>query len=148
MPPSSHTENSIAFALEGAIDDDMWMAFGIPVTTDVVQMAESDVTVVGFVGGVPFAKDYYLTSTNQCDYAAGGTDGVCPDDLLGTTANDNVQLTFAQRDNGVSFVAWERALDTGLFPQCALPTTPPPSKHCLNCLLLCEGVSPHNATGT
>ncbi|EGD82815.1 hypothetical protein PTSG_03465 [Salpingoeca rosetta] len=105
--------DTITFALEGAISDTEWMAFGIPEPTDRVLMPGSDVTVVGFVGGEPFVEDYYLTGRFQCDYAGGGSAGVCPDRLLGDSSDNNVNLVYAQRENGVSFVAWSRQIDTG-----------------------------------
>lgn len=63
---------------------------------------------------MPFAEDYYITDYSECTL---GTDespvsGVCPDKVYDEGKNDSL-LVYGHRRDGVSFVRYQRKLDTG-----------------------------------
>lgn len=120
---------TIAFALQGKVDADVYMAFGV---TPNGGMIGSDATITGILNGEGFAIDYYLfgacamvrwmnsilvyclfcrsfgplylTAKNQCSYSGSFNNGVCPDPI------NNVELISASRTNGVSYVVFRRPI--------------------------------------
>jgi hypothetical protein len=112
----------VTIELEAEVDAGSWVAFGVSETG---AMLGADVTVAGWMNDKPQALDYYLTEYSQCNYAAGATSGVCPDNNLRlvqgrcqTTQNDkkgrsDVTLVSGERVASVQRVRYRRKLDTG-----------------------------------
>ncbi|KAL5698876.1 hypothetical protein ACHQM5_029855 [Ranunculus cassubicifolius] len=112
-------EDLIDIGLEAAIGSQYYMAFGWanPNSTSEL-MYHADVAVAGFTEeGMPFADDYYITKYSECLLSKDGSvQGVCPDtiyegsDPVGLV--NNTKLVYGQRKDGVSFIRYQRPLDT------------------------------------
>lgn len=113
--------DEVTVELEAEVDAGSWVAFGVSETG---AMLGADVTVTGFMNEKPQAIDYYLTEYSQCNYAAGATSGVCPDNNLvsckGLPNDQNdkkgrsdVTLVSGERVASVQRVRYRRKLDTG-----------------------------------
>lgn len=107
---------TVEIGLEAAVGSEYYMAFGwADPKANSPAMIHSDVAVAGFTEeGMPFAEDYYITDYSECTL---GTDespvsGVCPDKVYDEGKNDSL-LVYGHRRDGVSFVRYQRKLDTG-----------------------------------
>uniref|UniRef100_A0A0E0EUU8 Cytochrome b561 domain-containing protein n=1 Tax=Oryza meridionalis TaxID=40149 RepID=A0A0E0EUU8_9ORYZ len=107
---------TVEIGLEAAVGSEYYMAFGwADPKANSPAMIHSDVVVAGFTEeGMPFAEDYYITDYSECTL---GTDespvsGVCPDKVYDEGKNDSM-LVYGHRRDGVSFVRYQRKLDTG-----------------------------------
>uniref|UniRef100_A0A0D9XGN4 Cytochrome b561 domain-containing protein n=1 Tax=Leersia perrieri TaxID=77586 RepID=A0A0D9XGN4_9ORYZ len=107
---------TVEIGLEAAVGSEYYMAFGwADPKANSPAMIRSDVVVAGFTeDGMPFAEDYYISDYSECSM---GTDdspvsGVCPDRVYDEGRNDSV-LVYGHRRDGVSFVRYQRKLDSG-----------------------------------
>ncbi|KAF9616558.1 hypothetical protein IFM89_030325 [Coptis chinensis] len=116
----SPNEDLIDIGLEAAVGSQYYMAFGWadPKKSDSELMYHADVAVTGFTEeGAPFADDYYITKYSECLIGKDGkVQGVCPDsiyqgsDPVGLV--NNTRLFYGHRKDGVSFIRYQRPLDT------------------------------------
>lgn len=115
----SPEEDLIDIGLEAVAGSQYYMAFGWadPNSTNGL-MHHADVAVTGFrEDGMPFADDYFITKYSECLLKKDGSvEGVCPDTIY--EASDpvglvnNTKLVYGHRRDGVSFIRYQRLLDT------------------------------------
>jgi len=102
----------IYIQLEGRVDPDIYMAFGLSGDPDRPKMIDSDVTVVWYDQYDKRGKvvDYFITAKSQC--APQSQSGACPDLRLSGGREDSQLLSWNYAD-GILKVAYRRPLTTG-----------------------------------
>ncbi|KAF7842923.1 cytochrome b561, DM13 and DOMON domain-containing protein [Senna tora] len=111
-------EDFIDIGLEAATGIMNYMAFGWknPNSTDSDIMIGADVAVTGFKeDGLPFVDDFYITKYSECvKKSDGSVEGVCPDSVYeggnGVGVENNTNLIYGHRKDGVSFIRYQRPL--------------------------------------
>lgn len=98
----------ITIQLAGQVAEDEYMAFGLSGSTERSSMIGADVTVAYIDGYQGFAHDYNITAKAPCGKVLGQYKGVCKDQLLGGTPDN--QLHTAARDNGINVITYRRIL--------------------------------------
>ncbi|KAF7139053.1 hypothetical protein RHSIM_Rhsim07G0163300 [Rhododendron simsii] len=114
-------EGLIDIGLEAATGIQNYMAFGWanPNSTS-KPMLGADVTVTGFTedNGMSFADDFYISQYTECVKDEDGkVQGVCPDSMYeglnaANTLVNNSVLVYGHRKDGVSFVRYQRPLNS------------------------------------
>ncbi|KAJ6846019.1 cytochrome b561, DM13 and DOMON domain-containing protein [Iris pallida] len=111
--------DSISIGLEAAVGSQYYMAFGWADPNLLApSMIGADVVITGFTEeAMPFAEDYFITDYSECLLNKDGkVGGVCPDtifegsDPVGLV--NNTRLIYGHRRDGVSFVRFDRPLDS------------------------------------
>ncbi|KAF1002940.1 cytochrome b561, DM13 and DOMON domain-containing protein At5g54830 [Apium graveolens] len=110
-------DNLIDIGLEAGTAIQDYMAFGWAKPESSNPMLGGDVVVTGFTDeGLAFADDYYITRYSQCMMTTNGFEGVCPDSFYEPAESDalvnNTKLIYAHRKDGVSFVRYQRMLNS------------------------------------
>ncbi|KAI3737975.1 hypothetical protein L2E82_27993 [Cichorium intybus] len=107
-------DNVIDIGLEGAIDNEYYMAFGWADPSKKKDfMIGADVAVTGFTKeGMPFVGDYYITKRSECMKNKNDEpEGVCPDIMYDNKDKvNNTILVYGHRKDGVSFVRYQRPI--------------------------------------
>ncbi|KAM0871689.1 hypothetical protein ACQ4PT_039217 [Festuca glaucescens] len=110
------TANEVEIGLEAAVGSEYYMAFGwADPKANSPAMVRSDVVVAGFTEeGMPFAEDYYISDYSECSMGKDDSpvSGVCPDSAYDGSGNNDSRLVYGHRRDGVSFVRYQRKLDS------------------------------------
>ncbi len=104
---------SITIQLSGLIEEDEYIAFGVS-QDGRSDMMQSDAAVAYIDGYLGFVDDYNITARSPCSGVLGIKRGVCRDDQVGGSGNNQIQ-TFTRTD-GVTTLTYRRTL---------LPTSDP-----------------------
>lgn len=121
VPAVGDAPSTIELGLEAPLRRGQYMGFG-PATPGATnrRMGGADAAVMGYklsAEDEPFLLDVKMTSYATCNYGAAQSElaGVCEDSSLagGAEGVDNLDLVYAHRQSGITFVRWSRALDTG-----------------------------------
>eukprot|EP01130_Rhizamoeba_saxonica_P018400 TRINITY_DN9194_c0_g1_i1.p1 TRINITY_DN9194_c0_g1~~TRINITY_DN9194_c0_g1_i1.p1 ORF type:complete len:537 (-),score=166.80 TRINITY_DN9194_c0_g1_i1:52-1662(-) len=98
--------DAINFKLEGIIEDDEWMGFGLSGKSDSTFMVGADVTIAYFDGSEPVALDFDISSRSQCSNG----DGVCPD-TSSELENDVFNIS-GYRIDGITTITYSRPIES------------------------------------
>jgi hypothetical protein len=100
---------SITIQLAGVVAEDEYMAFGVSKQGS-SKMIPSDVAVAYIDGYLGHIDDYKLTARVPCSGVVQGRLGVCKDELVGGT--DDNQIQSHKRENGVNVLTFRKTLGT------------------------------------
>lgn len=101
MVDTTVAEPSVTFQLEGVVQEDEYMAFGVSGNAGRVQMVGGDVTVARRDGSAFVVEDYFLQARAQCTSGV----GACPD-----AGTDDAVLMEGTVAGGVTRVSFTRPL--------------------------------------
>ena len=90
-------------------DDDEYVAFGLSGSETSAQMEGADVALVYVDQFQGYAKDYNVTAKSTCVSVLGAYRGVCSDEQVGGT--DNNQFFLSSRKDGLTTITYRRSLN-------------------------------------
>ncbi|KAG5673657.1 hypothetical protein PVAND_003685 [Polypedilum vanderplanki] len=99
---------AVTMLLNGKVDIDDYMSFGISGSDTKSQMVGADAAVTYIDGHLGYAVDYHIDSLASCVQVLDVNKGVCKDTDVG--GQDNFQLHTAMREDGINKITFRRSL--------------------------------------
>lgn len=100
---------AVTMLLNGKVEEDDYMAFGISGSDTKSQMLGADIAVTYIDGHLGYATDYRVDAMSSCVQVLGVNKGVCKDTEV-EGGQDNFQLHTAVREDGINKITFRRSL--------------------------------------
>ena len=100
---------AVMMLLNGNVEEDDYMAFGISGSDTKSQMLGADIAVTYIDGHLGYATDYRVDAMSSCVQVLGVNKGVCKDTEV-EGGQDNFQLHTAVREDGINKITFRRSL--------------------------------------